>query len=101
MAITLFLVRDRAKASDNPTAGLGKSPGEIANHGRFALLGLLRAKTPYRLGKKFRRTRQSWPFSSTAAVGLVKQSGMALVVGVIDDKRPQLRVSPFLGVETQ
>ena len=36
MAITLFLDDDRAKPSNNPSAGLGKSPLEMANHGHDA-----------------------------------------------------------------
>ena len=45
MAITLFLDRDHAKARDNPAAGLGKMPAEIANHGHHALFDRDGAKT--------------------------------------------------------
>ena len=45
--------------------------------------------------------RLAKPFGSAKPCGLVKQEGMPLIVRAIDDKRPQIWVSPFIGVETQ
>ena len=89
---------------------LGKIPEETAIHGHLALYGP-RSRPSQRQHatrwEKFLRNRQSWRFPRTAAIGsakqsglanqsgLVKQSGMTPVVGAIDDKKPQLRVSSF------
>ena len=77
----------------HPRHELGKIPGETAIHGHLALLDRDLAKTSDNsrpAGKKSSGNRQSWPFRSNAAVGLVKPEGEALVVGASDDKRARL-----------